>query len=62
MNAPVVKKFEAPPVYEPFPEPSLENGEITVQVRAAGLLPVVKVLANGTHYGSTGNARLVFTP
>ena len=35
-------------------EPEAIAGEVIVRVSAAGLHPIVKALANGTHYGSTG--------
>jgi NADPH:quinone reductase-like Zn-dependent oxidoreductase len=54
MNAAVVHAFDAPPRYMSFEDPVAEQGELLVQVSAAGLHPIVKALANGTHYGSTG--------
>lgn len=56
MNAAVVQSFNAPPVYTPFadPIPNPDAGEALVTVRAAALHRIVKSLANGTHYGSTG--------
>jgi NADPH2:quinone reductase len=54
MNAAVVRDFDAPPRYASFEEPVAAEGELLVKVSAAGLHPIVKALANGTHYGSTG--------
>ena len=56
MHAAVVQSFDAPPVYTTFadPVPSPAAGEALVNVRAAALHRIVKSLANGTHYGSTG--------
>src|SRR3984957_6081748 len=54
MNAAVVTSFAAPPRYSPFAEPVAAEGERLVAVRAAGLHPIVKGLAKGTHYGSSG--------
>ena len=56
MNAAVVQSFDAPPVYTTFadPVPDPEAGEVLVNVTAAALHRIVKSLANGTHYGSTG--------
>jgi NADPH:quinone reductase-like Zn-dependent oxidoreductase len=54
MNAAVVHAFDAPPRYTSFADPVAEEGEKIVKVIAAGLHPIVKALANGTHYGSTG--------
>ncbi len=52
MNAAVVSAFDAPPRYSVFAEPVAAEGEKIVTVTAAGLHPIVKALANGTHYGS----------
>lgn len=60
MNAAVVHAFDAPPRYTSFAEPVAGEGEILVDVIAAGLHPIVKALASGSHYGSTGT--LPFIP
>ena len=60
MNAAVVKTFDAPPSYETFADPIPAEGESLVTIAAAGLHPIVKALANGSHYGSTG--QLPFVP
>ena len=60
MNAAVVTAFDAPPRYGSFADPAAQEGEALVTVTAAGLHPIVKALANGTHYGSTGE--LPFIP
>ena len=54
MNAAVVSSYDAPPRFGAFEEPVAGEGELLVSVTAAGLHPIVKALANGTHYGSTG--------
>ena len=54
MNAAVVHAFDAPPRYTSFAEPVAADGEIVVDVIATGLHPIVKALANGSHYGSAG--------
>jgi NADPH:quinone reductase-like Zn-dependent oxidoreductase len=54
MNAAVVHAFDAPPRYTTFADPIPAPGETLVTVTAAALHPIVKSLANGTHYGSTG--------
>src|SRR5271154_2866423 len=54
MNAAVVEAYDHPPRYKTFADPVPVEGEILVEVLAAGLHPIVKALANGTHYGSTG--------
>jgi NADPH:quinone reductase-like Zn-dependent oxidoreductase len=43
-----------------FADPVATQGEKLVHVTAAALHPIVKLLANGTHYGSTG--QLPFIP
>jgi NADPH2:quinone reductase len=60
MHAAVVRAFDAPPCYASFADPVAAEGELLVTVTAAGLHPIVKALANGTHYGSTGE--LPFVP
>ncbi len=60
MNAAVVEAFDRPPRYGEFADPVAADGEVLVKVSAAGLHPIVKALANGTHYGSTG--ALPFVP
>jgi NADPH:quinone reductase-like Zn-dependent oxidoreductase len=54
MNAALVYSFDAPPRYTSFPEPVAADGEVLVKVTAAGLHPIVKALAKGTHHASTG--------
>jgi NADPH2:quinone reductase len=60
MNAAVVRAFDAPPSYSTFADPVPGDGELPVTIIAAGLHQIVKSLANGTHYGSTGE--LPFIP
>ncbi len=60
MHAAVVRAFGEPPSYTTFADPVAAEGELLVTVTAAGLHPIVKALANGTHYGSTGE--LPFVP
>lgn len=59
MKAAVVRSFDLPPKYEDFPDPVAAEGEVLVEVKAAGLHQVVKSLASGRHYGSTGELPLV---
>jgi NADPH:quinone reductase-like Zn-dependent oxidoreductase len=54
MKAALVESFAAPPRYAEFADPEPGEGEVRVRVAAAGLHPIVKALANGSHYGSTG--------
>ena len=60
MRAAVVHAFDAPPRYTTFADPVAAEGELLVTVTAVGLHPIVKALASGTHYGSTGD--LPFVP
>lgn len=60
MHAAVVHSFDAPPRFTVFPDPVAAEGELLVTVTAAALHPIVRSLANGTHYGSTGE--LPFVP
>jgi NADPH2:quinone reductase len=53
MNAAVVHAFRFPPRYTSFAEPTPTEGEVIVNVSAAGLHPIVKSLADGTHYASS---------
>jgi NADPH:quinone reductase-like Zn-dependent oxidoreductase len=59
MNAAVVHAFDAPPSYTTFTDPIPVEGEKLVTVTAAGLHPIVKALAAGTHYGSAGELPFV---
>ncbi len=60
MNAAIVESYEKPPRYGTFPDPVAGDGEVTVKVTAAGLHPIVRALAKGAHYGSSG--KLPFIP
>lgn len=60
MNAALVESFQSPPRYAQFDDPTPEPGESLVHVLAAGLHPIVKALAKGSHYASTG--QLPFVP
>jgi NADPH:quinone reductase-like Zn-dependent oxidoreductase len=60
MRAAVVTAFDVPPRYTTFADPVAAQGENLVNVTAVGLHPIVKSLASGTHYGSTGE--LPFVP
>jgi NADPH:quinone reductase-like Zn-dependent oxidoreductase len=60
VNAAIVSAFDAPPRYSLFAEPVAAEGEKLVEVTAAALHPIVKSLANGTHYASRGE--LPFIP
>src|SRR3984885_8362771 len=59
MHAAVVTSFDAPPRYQEFPAPTPSDGEILVDVLAAGLHPRVRSQASGLHYTSTDELPLV---
>jgi NADPH2:quinone reductase len=52
MQAAVVNVLGQAPRYLQFPEPVAGEGEALIQMRAAGLHPIVKALASGSHYSS----------
>lgn len=54
MKAAVVQAYSEPPRYTDFEEPIPGAHELLIHVTAAGLHPIVKALAGGKHYGSTG--------
>ena len=54
MQAAVVHILGQAPKYQTFPNPVPGDGEAMIQVRAAGLHPIVKARASGTHYSSDG--------
>lgn len=60
MNAALVESYDRPPRYAEFADPVAGDGEVLVEVKVAGLHPIVKALASGKHYGSTGE--LPFVP
>lgn len=60
MKAAVVQSFDAPPRYVSFADPIAEEGEVLVNISAAGLHQIVRSLASGRHYGSSGS--LPFIP
>jgi NADPH:quinone reductase-like Zn-dependent oxidoreductase len=60
MKAAVVSAFNTPPRYDDIPDPApAGEGEIVVDVLAAGLHPRVRSQADGSHYTSTDELPLV---
>jgi NADPH2:quinone reductase len=59
MKAAVVNVLGEPPRYQDFPEPTPTDGEVLIHVRAAGLHPIVKALAAGSHYAGKGEINVV---
>ncbi|MBV8631252.1 MAG: zinc-binding alcohol dehydrogenase family protein [Silvibacterium sp.] len=59
MKAAVVEAFNRPPRYAEFPDPVSVKDGLAVRINAAALHPIVRALAAGTHYGSTGQLPFV---
>lgn len=59
MQAAVVSRYGEAPHYGDFPDPQAQPGEVMVHVRAAGLHPLVKGMAAGSHYASGGELPMV---
>ncbi|MGC1463752.1 MAG: zinc-binding alcohol dehydrogenase family protein [Terracidiphilus sp.] len=59
MQAAVVNVLGQPPSYQSFREPEPTAGEVLVNVRAAGLHPIVKSMASGAHYAASGDVPAV---
>jgi len=54
MKAAVVHGPETAPIYEDFDDPIVADGFQLVDLVATGIHPVVRAVATGRHYGSTG--------
>src|SRR5580692_2959053 len=54
MKAAVVSNEAAAPEYAEFADPAAADGRELVELVAAGIHPIVRSLAAGRHYGSTG--------
>lgn len=59
MHAAVVHQLKQDPAYEEFADPIPESNEVLIRVRAAGLHPIVKAVARGEHYSSSGQVPMV---
>lgn len=59
MQAAVVSALGQTPKYTSFPDPTPQEGEVLIQVHAAGLHPIVKALASGSHYASGGELPMI---
>lgn len=59
MNAAVIESAQSSAEYKPFDDPVPQAGESVVRVLAAGLHPVVKARARGSHYTSEGQYPLI---
>ena len=59
MHAAVIQSFDAPPRYAIFEDPVAGEGEELVEVSAVGLHPIVRALANGSHYGASSQLPVI---
>jgi NADPH:quinone reductase-like Zn-dependent oxidoreductase len=60
MKAAVVKSFSEPPVYTTFDKPqATQPNEVLINVRASPVHNLVRSIADGTHYTSTGKVDFV---
>jgi len=59
MKAAVIDSLERGPRYADFADPVAGEGETLVEVTAAGLHPIVRMLASGEHYGSQGTLPMI---
>lgn len=59
MNAAVVSILGQIPKYQQFRDPVAGENEVAVNVRAAGLHPIVKARASGSHYSSSGEVPMI---
>jgi NADPH2:quinone reductase len=59
MNAAVVNVLGQNPQYQSFADPVAQEGEVLIDVRAAGLHQIVKARASGKHYSSDGVVPMV---
>ena len=59
MKAAVILVLGQAPQYQDFQEPAVQDNEILVEVRAAGLHPIVKSIASGAHYSAKGEVPMI---
>ena len=59
MKAAVVQVLGQAPQYQDFAEPIAQGNEVMIEVRAAGIHPIVKALAKGAHYSFHGEVPFV---
>ncbi len=59
MKAAVIDSLERGPRFAGFADPVVGGGEILVEVTAAGLHPIVRMLASGEHYDSQGTLPMI---
>jgi NADPH:quinone reductase-like Zn-dependent oxidoreductase len=59
MKAAVVNTPGELPKFQEFAEPTVQEGEVLVNVRAAGLHQIVKSIASGAHYSASGTGPMI---
>ncbi|GAA2637231.1 quinone oxidoreductase family protein [Paractinoplanes durhamensis] len=59
MHAAVVTSFDEAPHYLPFEVPEVQEGQVVLDVLAAGLHPRVRTGATGQHYTSSGTLPMI---
>lgn len=59
MKAAVIDSPEKGPRFADFDEPTVAEGETLIDVTAAGLHPIVRMLASGEHYASQGTLPMI---
>ncbi len=59
MKAAVIDSPDRGPRFADFAEPVVADGETLIEVTAAGLHPIVRMLASGEHYGSQGTLPMI---
>jgi len=59
MKAAILKSKDATPEYGDFAEPIVDEAHELVELVASGIHPIVRSLAAGSHYGSTGTWPLI---
>ena len=59
MKAAVIDSPEKGPRFADFDEPTVTEGETLIDVTAAGLHPIVRMLASGEHYASQGTLPMI---
>jgi len=59
MKAAVIDSLARGQRFADFADPVVGGGEILVKVTAAGLHPMVRMLASGEHYGSQGSLPMI---
>jgi NADPH:quinone reductase-like Zn-dependent oxidoreductase len=59
VKAAVIQILGQAPKYQEFAEPVAGDNEVLINVRAAGLHPIVKAIASGAHYSATGQVPMV---